>query len=771
MITNIFFKKILLIIFLSLFIAWASAETIVNFPFVDIKPSDELYKDLKTLYSNNVVKDTPDHQFHPDSLITRDEFLWIVVWVWCKDCINPTIDDFIKYDLSPFVDLSKFNPYYYCIANWKESSITQWYLLDSKWEYTCQNKKTFTSTPFCPENNITRIEATAMLLRIAKVWDDNLNSKVVKDVVIKDVDDQWYWFAKKWIEIWILKKDKEDKVYPNEYLKRREFVHMSTKVFWINFCEIKNAKAKEWLSSDIKIFDKNNSDSSSWKWTETTFPNQKETVYDFNAYSENKWDFEYSWKFTNTTTKEVLNASWKFLDNFDLKTDWKWIIEMNIKDKGTWEISESFSQISVSKEGNDKNTSSISSDITATPIFWEWPLSVIFDSTITWWKWGIIQLWDFWDWQTSSKTEVTHTYTEPWVYTVTLKVIDELWNTWLSQITIEVAETVDTDNDWVKDKLDKCPQIFWLSAYGWCPFIEEYKKPWTIGSNNGNNSGVKNNEEVSAEIKIFDKTNPQSAKWIWNLSQFTNQKEKIYDFYAHTETAGNFDYKWEFTNTTTKEVINASWKFLDDYDLKTNWVWIAKLIIKDKDTGKEAISTTQISVTDKPTSWTSSDNSNKLIVNIDSNLLVGKTPIDIDLKSIVEGANWDVQYKWNFWDWQTSDLPNPSHAYQIGWAYTITLTATDSKWNTWKAQIVIVANWNDILSLIKKDDSSIGNLCISEKSKGKWTIEWLLACNSCPCSFSLNYLASVKSCDIIFPAISSPDKKTLYSRWSIYQIK
>ncbi|EKE30329.1 MAG: hypothetical protein ACD_2C00005G0004 [uncultured bacterium (gcode 4)] len=765
MITNKLFKKILLLVFLSLFIAGARAET-VSFPFTDIKPNDELYKDLKTLYSNNVIKDSPDHLFRPDSLITRDEFLWIVIWVWCKDCINPTTEDFIKYDSSPFVDLSKFNPYYYCIASWKESKITQWYLLDSKWEYTCQNKKTFTSTPFCPENNTTRIEAVAMLLRIANLWDDTKNSTVAHDVLIKDVDNNWYWFAKKWIEARLLKIDAEGKVYPNEYINRREFVHMATKVFWINLCESKNLFSTKWLSSDIQIFDKTNPDSCSGNWTQTNFADQKENTYDFHAYTENKWDFEYSWEFTNTTTWETKKMSWPCLDDMTMP-DWKWIIKSTIKDKATWETSQSFTQITVSK---NTTSSGISADIKATPIFWEWPLGVNFNSTVTWWKWNTVKTWDFWDWQTSTLSNPSHTYSTPWIYTVTLRVIDESWNTWISQLTIEVAETVDSDNDWVKDKLDKCPQIVWPALNSWCPVVDEYKKPWSNNLTNWNNGGNNNNEEISAEIKIFDKTNAQSSKWIWSLSQFDDKKETVYDFYAHTETPGNLEYKWEFTNTTTKEKISANWKFLDNFDLETNWIWIAKLTIKDKDTGKEAISTSQISITDKPTSWGSNDNSNNLTVNIDSNLLVWISPITVDLKWIVQWAEWDVQYKWNFWDWQTSTSQNPSHTYQIPWVYTITLTATDAKWNTWTSQIVVVIKWNN-LSWNNSGSDWIWNLCISEKAKWKWTIEWLLECNSCPCSFSLSYLASIRSCDIIFPAISSPDKKTLYSRWSIYQIK
>jgi hypothetical protein len=74
MFTSKMSKIFLLALSLSLFIVSASAVN-AGFPFTDVKESDELYKDLSLLYKNNVIKDTPDNKFHPDSLMTRDEFL------------------------------------------------------------------------------------------------------------------------------------------------------------------------------------------------------------------------------------------------------------------------------------------------------------------------------------------------------------------------------------------------------------------------------------------------------------------------------------------------------------------------------------------------------------------------------------------------------------------------------------------------------------------------------------------------------------------------
>ncbi|EKE27138.1 MAG: hypothetical protein ACD_4C00029G0003, partial [uncultured bacterium (gcode 4)] len=105
-------------------------------PFIDVNKNDFFYNDLDYLYNAWVIKDTPDHKFNPNSLIKRDEYVATVVWVWCKECINPTIEDILKFSTDPFVDLTKENSYFYCIAKWKEEGIIQWYTLDASWKYT-----------------------------------------------------------------------------------------------------------------------------------------------------------------------------------------------------------------------------------------------------------------------------------------------------------------------------------------------------------------------------------------------------------------------------------------------------------------------------------------------------------------------------------------------------------------------------------------------------------------------------------------------------------
>lgn len=64
-----------------------------------------------------------------------------------------------------------------------------------------------------------------------------------------------------------------------------------------------------------------------------------------------------------------------------------------------------------------------------------------------------------------------------------------------------------------------------------------------------------------------------------------------------------------------------------------------------------------------------------------------------------------------------------------------------------------------------KEDTS---LCVVPSTSS--SIYWNLVCNSCPCAYELKFLANLRKCDVVFPAIISPDAKTIYSRWETFQI-
>jgi hypothetical protein len=57
--------------------------------------------------------------------MNRDFFVSLAVGIGCHKCETPSIEDILKYPISPFIDLPKTNQYYYCIAYAKDNNIAQ----------------------------------------------------------------------------------------------------------------------------------------------------------------------------------------------------------------------------------------------------------------------------------------------------------------------------------------------------------------------------------------------------------------------------------------------------------------------------------------------------------------------------------------------------------------------------------------------------------------------------------------------------------------------
>lgn len=120
-------NRLLLKIFASLLLAFSGIASVFasTLPFTDVSPTDDYYQDLLNLYERGIIADTVDNRFNPDSLMNRDDFVAIVVGVSCKNCLAPSFDDIIKYTESPFLDFSRENKNFYCVAYAKEQGIVE----------------------------------------------------------------------------------------------------------------------------------------------------------------------------------------------------------------------------------------------------------------------------------------------------------------------------------------------------------------------------------------------------------------------------------------------------------------------------------------------------------------------------------------------------------------------------------------------------------------------------------------------------------------------
>lgn len=202
----------------------------------------------------------------------------------------------------------------------------------------------------------------------------------------------------------------------------------------------------------------------------------------------------------------------------------------------------------------------------------------------------------------------------------------------------------------------------------------------------------------------------------------------------------------------------------------------------------------------------------------------GSTPLIIDFESI--NKNNDIIHQWEFSDGTKLFWTKVTHIFTLPGTYDVTLTQIDANKNTSNETIEITAldqpnceadydsdgfnNCEDICPLIpwgnlnkwcplleEKCDTNCGCkqwytcnfngdqktcesewVCLPNKPKSscyyqaeKNYIFWNAICNSCPCTNKLEYNATIRLCDILFPAIVSPNGKNIYERWKFFEIK
>lgn len=224
-------RRFLLFILWTLFL-WNTVSA-KELPFTDVQKTDNFYEWVQNLYNFGIISDDGSHLFRPADPINRDILVSIATRVSCGDCLTP---EGSEYRESSFVDLDKSNPYYSCIAYASEKNIIQWYSLNADGSFTCENGEKYTSSPFCETNKTSRIEAAAILLRQAQLWDDAKNTGYIKKINITDVSDYWQGYAEKWIAAGILTLWSDNSIHPNDLISRGEFAMMAGKMLTFNQC-------------------------------------------------------------------------------------------------------------------------------------------------------------------------------------------------------------------------------------------------------------------------------------------------------------------------------------------------------------------------------------------------------------------------------------------------------------------------------------------------------------------------------------------------------
>jgi len=331
---------------------------------------------------------------------------------------------------------------------------------------------------------------------------------------------------------------------------------------------------------------------------------------------------------------------------------------------------------------------------------------------------------------------------------------------------------------------------------------------------------VIDNCQNTAEVQniIDTRKNIQNNNWLWlNVTA-----DKVYWIWPLTTTftskvdgwTSPYTYKWNFWDWIT-------WTWKDTKHIFTNpWVYEVKTIATDKNWQTSEV-TTVIKVVSK------TENNNTLSVSIKANPIYGAWPLESYFESIVWWNSWPYIYKWDFWDWNMSYEKDPTNIFKEKWVYEIFLYVTDNLWNISKASVVIyvtdsidctkdsdndrvgdcddkcplikwnsINNWCPVFEQKCNSDCSCSdwyicssqdkNICTKDaycipKKPDFWTcinslqntgfIYWNAFCQTCPCDNYIDFRSLLKTCDSVFPAITSPDEKTIYSRWDFFQIK
>ena len=245
-------------------------------------------------------------------------------------------------------------------------------------------------------------------------------------------------------------------------------------------------------------------------------------------------------------------------------------------------------------------------------------------------------------------------------------------------------------------------------------------------------------------------------------------------------------YIWRFYNLETWEEIKKYWDYIDDYKFLSDWTWKIYLRVIDN-CGNTWEVYNNIIIKDENT-W--------LKASIEAFPITWLWPLKVDFEWFANWLDGKYNYEWDFWDWNSWYWKEVSHIFKTTWVYNVRLTITDSNWNSTDASVLIKVtklvcdkdsdwdnindcidkcplvvwedknDWCPVFKEIKKPDF---NWC-SYKDKSAMTF-WNAICNSCPCSNFLDFNADLRECDLVFPAITSPDSKEIYSRWNFWKIK
>ena len=765
------FKKVLISLFVlcgvffTTFLIWSNTQAWnikVENIFTDIDSDYKYLNELQTLYDRWMIFPDSEWRFNPRALLNRDEFVWILMEVTCKKCIQPntTIDLINKFKNSQvFFDINKLNKYFYCVEDanksWFVTGYHPWTICEN-WVFKEWEK------PFCPSNTITLEEAVAVILRASwiltieeaeAVRQDIYNWLITEDIALdvhpKNPDGSVYSFypdlakaltyevkevdADGNIQTYTIIEKKDWKLRPKQAISKEDFLRIAYVTIKANACSEKTDNA---LALEMNIYDKECSS------TDTNCSlsdlNDETDTYDFwnNLYTTcESWvkDPEgYIRRFYNNSNWTQVIKYGNYIEDYTFLSNWVWQVFLRVIDN-CWNTAEVHNTINIS---NISDTS-FWLEVDATPVYGEWPLDVDLLAKPDWWEGPYTCNWDYWDGTLWNWINVNHTFVSAWTYEVITTCTDVNWLTSEVKTTIYVADGVSDTSFWLE--VDATP------VYGEWPLdVDLLAKPaWWEGP-------------YTCNWDYWDGT-------LWN---WINVNHTFVSAWTYEVTTICTDSNW-----LTSEATSIIYVVKANNDLK-------------------------VSINAEPIFWT--------------------WPLLVDFEWMVEWWVWPYSYFWDFWDWNTWYWENIENIFKEEWTYEVLLTVLDSTWRQVTATVLIQVIWEncsldsdsdwindceDLCPLIIWDERNkwcpilerecnIDNDCrewyictddtkvclpkqLATSCEYTWwdVLFWNVVCNSCPCNNYLDFTSTLRRCDIIFPAITSPDNTEIYWKWWLFQIK
>jgi len=703
-------KKTLLYIFLifSFFFLYISkwyAFWVDKF-YNDIDESYIHYYELQTLFDRwKFFPKSSDWELKPYNFIKRDDFVWTVIEVSCKRCIQPNTPKRLSdkyYKKSPFFDIWVDNSNYYCVSVAKEDRVVMWY---NPWDI-CEDKTSKVwERPFCINNYISLEEALAILLRYSSIYsaqewkkiDEDIKSWKISENLAEDLSPKlanwwvytFYKYFKKALEYelvdydsnWLERKyklvelDANKKLNPKKKITKHEFIKMAYIIFKTNSCPPRDDFSYNqdiWLK--IESYDADLCSENKKCDILSDFDN-KDNTYDFKwiPYSNNRINVPdwYAWEFYNTSTWFRESKYWKYIDDYKFNQDWDWIVYLRVSDI-KWNSSKAEIRLVIDNNKNDDIEKTwLSVMAKANPIFWLSPLLVDFEAIIeenNLWnnnkKYNYF--WDFWDGYSSDTKITNHIYKSPWNYEVVLELSDDDWNYSKSVLVVKVEDN------------NSCNE--YCECESW--FICTDQNTDTCSS-----KGICKIQEnnLALDILILDKS---CNKNIENcvLSDLKSNSENVFDFKSFV-SSDNYSinepnwYLWEFKNLDNGDFDIVYGPYLDNYELKSEWKWIIFHKVVDKNWNTAEVENSLIYIENKDEFW--------LSLSIEASKLKWSRPFNVDFDSIVSWAKWNLVYFWDFWNNKTSTKSSDSSVYLKSWEYEVKLKVKDEENNEAFASLIV----------------------------------------------------------------------------------